>query len=124
MFGILQVDISVDTFPYAGTTTTCEALYCGVPVVSLQRTKFPNHAHNVGATLLTRIKGMSRFVASTEDDYIRLAVATASDIPKLIELRKTLRPTMLASTLCDGEWNLSRSDLTRAATHLTGVMYA
>jgi len=98
-----MIDISVDTFPYAGTTTTCEALYCGVPVVTLHRVKLPNHAHNVGATLLSRIKGMQRFIATSEEDYTRIAVTAAADIPRLAELRKTLRPLMLASPLCDGK---------------------
>jgi len=98
-----MIDISVDTFPYAGTTTTCEALYCGVPVVTLKRAKYSNHAHNVGATLLGRIKSLEKFVATSEEQYIKIAVETASDIPRLAELRQSLRTAMLASTLCDGK---------------------
>ena len=98
-----NVDISVDTFPYAGTTTTCEALYCGVPVVTYQRLNPPNHAHNVGASLLSRIEGMSELIAYSEDEYVDITVRLASDLPKLQRLRASLRPAMLASPLCDGK---------------------
>lgn len=43
---------SLDTFPYAGTTTTCESLYMGVPCVTMAGSV---HAHNVGVSLLTRV---------------------------------------------------------------------
>jgi protein O-GlcNAc transferase len=98
-----QIDISVDTFPYAGTTTTCEALYMGVPVVTYQRKTVPNHAHNVGATLLSRIEGLSSLIGTSEHQYIEIAVALAKDLPRLQAIRKSLRPNMLASTLCDGK---------------------
>jgi predicted O-linked N-acetylglucosamine transferase (SPINDLY family) len=124
-----MVDVSLDTYPYAGTTTTCESLFCGVPVVTYQRVKYPFHAHNVGASLLSRIKGMEKFIATSESEvssagffpvphhsyfffsflfptifqYIDIAIKTASDLKALAELRKNLRSMMLASSLCDGK---------------------
>jgi predicted O-linked N-acetylglucosamine transferase (SPINDLY family) len=98
-----MVDISVDTFPYAGTTTTCEALYMGVPVVTLRPKVESNHAHTVGASLLTRIDGMTPLIASTEEEYISVSVSLAKDLKRLHELRANLRPNMLRSSLCDGK---------------------
>ncbi|KAM0939792.1 putative protein O-GlcNAc transferase [Dioscorea sansibarensis] len=92
------MDISLDTFPYAGTTTTCESLYMGVPCVTMAGVV---HAHNVGVSLLTKV-GLDRLVAHTEDDYVRLAIQLASDIRALSELRMTLRELMLRSPVCNG----------------------
>ncbi|CAM6119316.1 unnamed protein product [Calypogeia fissa] len=92
------MDISLDTFPYAGTTTTCESLYMGVPCVTLAGLV---HAHNVGVTLLHQV-GLERLVARTEDEYVTKAVDLASDIPALNALRLGLRDRMLKSHLCNG----------------------
>ena len=62
------VDIALDTFPYAGTTTTCESLWMGVPVLTA---KGKCHAQNVGASLLKKVGGLEEFVADDEDDYVR-----------------------------------------------------
>jgi len=94
-----SVDIALDTFPYAGTTTTCEALSMGVPVVTL---KGNSHAHNVGVSLLTSIPAVSHLIGSNDDEYVKIAKELAEDIPKLSELRQNLRPAMVASRLCDG----------------------
>ncbi|XP_039124737.1 probable UDP-N-acetylglucosamine--peptide N-acetylglucosaminyltransferase SPINDLY [Dioscorea cayenensis subsp. rotundata] len=92
------MDISLDTFPYAGTTTTCESLYMGVPCVTMAGVV---HAHNVGVSLLTKV-GLDRLVAHTEDEYVRLAIQLASDIRALSELRMTLRELMSRSPVCNG----------------------
>ncbi|KAH7680764.1 Protein O-GlcNAc transferase protein [Dioscorea alata] len=92
------MDISLDTFPYAGTTTTCESLYMGVPCVTMAGVI---HAHNVGVSLLTNV-GLDRLVAHTEDEYVRLAIQLASDIRALSELRMTLRELMSRSPVCNG----------------------
>lgn len=104
------IDISVDTFPYAGTTTTCEALYMGVPVITFRKQQPSVHAHNVGATLLSRIGGGpdggavgDLLIAGSEREYVELAVRLASDVPRLQALRKSLRDLMLASPLCQGK---------------------
>ncbi|KAK8953261.1 putative UDP-N-acetylglucosamine--peptide N-acetylglucosaminyltransferase SPINDLY [Platanthera guangdongensis] len=92
------MDISLDTFPYAGTTTTCESLYMGVPCVTLAGSV---HAHNVGVSLLNNV-GLAHLVAKTEDEYVGMAVKLASDVSALSELRMSLRELMLKSPLCDG----------------------
>lgn len=96
-----MVDIALDSFPYAGTTTTCEALFMGVPVVTLRPPEC-SHANAVGATLLCRIPGMADLITGSEEEYVETAVRLAADQKRLVELRHTLRDRMLSSPLCDG----------------------
>jgi len=92
-----RVDIALDTDPYNGTTTTCEALWMGVPVITLAgRT----HASRVGASLLSHV-GFSEGIAQTEEGYVAAAGALAADLPRLAALRRELRERMRASALCD-----------------------
>jgi predicted O-linked N-acetylglucosamine transferase (SPINDLY family) len=91
------VDIALDTYPYHGTTTTCEALWMGVPVISLAGS---THVSRVGASILRRV-GLPELVASSADDYVRKAIALAGDLPRLRELRSGLRDRMRASGLLD-----------------------
>ncbi|PFH38388.1 O-linked N-acetylglucosamine transferase [Besnoitia besnoiti] len=86
------VDIALDSFPYAGTTTTCEALLMGVPVVSLRRPHI--HAHNVGATLLVHY-GLPELVADSPSEYVRLAVELAGAVERLKRYRHTIRAAVL-----------------------------
>lgn len=92
-----QVDIALDPFPYNGTTTTCEALWMGVPVVTLAG---DHHCARVGANLLARI-GLEELVAESADAYVQKAVAMAQDLPRLAQLRAELRGRMQHSPLCD-----------------------
>lgn len=92
------MDISLDTFPYAGTTTTCESLYMGVPCVTMAGAV---HAHNVGVSLLSKV-GLEHLIAKNEDEYVELALQLASDITALSNLRTSLRDLMSKSPLCDG----------------------
>lgn len=94
-----RVDIALDTFPYHGTTTTCEALWMGCPVVSLRGDR---HAARVGASLLTAI-GREHWVAETADEYVRIALGLASDRIALQQQRGALRDLMRTSPLCDAE---------------------
>lgn len=92
-----HIDIALDTFPYHGTTTTCEALYMGVPLISRIGSV---HASRVGLSLLKAI-GVSELAAETDEDYIRLARELAADEPRRIDWRTTLRPRMTRSPLMD-----------------------
>jgi len=94
-----HIDIALDTFPYHGTTTTCEALWMGVPVLTLAGN---THVSRVGVSLLTNL-GLPGLVASTPEEYIRKAVAMSADLGKLGALRRTLRPRMVASPLMQVE---------------------
>ncbi len=92
-----QVDIALDTFPYNGTTTTCEALWMGVPVVTLSgRT----HAGRVGTSLLNSID-LHSCIAADKDDYCNTALSLAQTPQMLSTIRLMLRHTMMSSPLCD-----------------------
>jgi predicted O-linked N-acetylglucosamine transferase (SPINDLY family) len=99
-----QADIALDTCPYHGTTTTLEALWMGVPVVTLAGTL---HAGRVGVSLLTAL-GLQDLIAADQADYVKIAAGLATDETKRAELRRTLRPRMAASALCDGRAFSSR----------------
>jgi predicted O-linked N-acetylglucosamine transferase (SPINDLY family) len=91
------IDIALDTFPYNGTTTTCEALHMGVPVVTLAG---QTHAGRVGLSLLTAV-GMQQLVGREPGHYVAIAVALASDRGAMATLRGALRERLRTSVLCD-----------------------
>jgi len=94
-----SVDIALDTYPYNGTTTTCQALLMGVPVISLM-----GHAHasRVGFDILSRLD-LQFFAAKTPDEYIKKAIALASKPEALTKIRETMRQRLAASCLCNYE---------------------
>ncbi|KAE8681865.1 putative UDP-N-acetylglucosamine--peptide N-acetylglucosaminyltransferase SPINDLY [Hibiscus syriacus] len=93
------MDISLDTFPYAGMATTCEFLYMGVPCVTMAGSV---HAHNVGVSILSKV-GLQHLIAKNEDEYVQLALQLASDVTALQDLRMSLRDLMSKSPICDGQ---------------------
>lgn len=93
-----RIDIALDTFPYAGTTTTCETLWMGVPIVTLAgRT----HVARVGVSLLGQL-GLEELVASDEDAFVEVATTLAADRERLVGLRSGMRSRMTQSPLLDG----------------------
>jgi len=92
-----RIDIALDPFPYGGTTTTCEAIHMGVPVVTLAGRA---HAGRVGVSILSAVN-LSDLVAETTEDYIRIAATLAADVGRIAEFRATLRQSLAASPLCD-----------------------
>ena len=93
------VDIALDTFPYNGGVTTCEALFMGVPVVSLYGDR---HGTRFGLSILKNV-GLEELAVNSYDEYINRAVALAGDWELLKILRKNLRGMMKKSPLMDSE---------------------
>jgi len=94
-----HIDIGLDPFPYNGTTTTCEALWMGVPVVCLEGDR---HAGRVGASLLTHA-GLQQLITKDIDHYIKTIEQLCADHDALAQLRKDLRATLKASDLCNAK---------------------
>ena len=92
-----QIAIGLDPMPYNGTTTTCEALYMGVPVVTLLGDR---HSARVGASILTRL-GLTDLITHFEESYIRKAVELAENWELLSNMRATIRTILLSSDLCN-----------------------
>ena len=93
-----DIDLALDPFPYNGATGTCEAMWMGLPVVALEGA---THASRVGMDIL-RTAGLDRFVARSIDEYVEIAVRTASQLAPLSRLRTGMRARMAKSPLMDG----------------------
>lgn len=92
-----EIDIALDSFPYNGGTTTCEALWMGVPVVSWRGNR---HVARLGASILGHV-GLSELVASSPQSYVETAIALSRDVDRLRSLRSTMRDRLSASSLMD-----------------------
>lgn len=92
-----RVDVALDPFPYNGTTTTCEALWMGVPVITLRGNR---HAARVGASILHH-GGVPEWIAESEGNYIALAMESAADRPALRASRAAIAGRVRASVVTD-----------------------
>ena len=94
-----QIDIALDAHPYSGATTTCEALWMGVPVVTMMGM---THVSRVSGSILSAI-GENDLICDCKDSYIETAVDLSNDWTRLHQMKKGLRLKMLKSSLCDSE---------------------
>jgi len=124
-----EIDVALDPFPYNGVTTTCEALWMGVPVVALRGDR---HSGRICASLLTHA-GLADWVADTKAAYQAAAVESARDPRRLASLRSGMRERLRASRLMDSasaaraveaayrrlwmQWCRERTSLPRTASH-------
>jgi predicted O-linked N-acetylglucosamine transferase (SPINDLY family) len=99
-----EVDVALDTFPYNGTTTTCEALWMGVPVISRRGDR---HASRVGASLLGAV-GQKDWIAEDDEDYVAKAAKAVVGASHRPDARGALREAMAASSLCDKKSQAAR----------------
>jgi predicted O-linked N-acetylglucosamine transferase (SPINDLY family) len=90
-----RVDVALDTFPYNGTTTTCEALWMGCPVVALRGDR---HAARVSASLVSAA-GHPEWIGRTQEEYVAIAGGLVRDLAVLAAQRDRLRAEMKASLL-------------------------
>jgi len=93
-----EIDVCLDTFPFTGGVTTCEALWMGVPVVSLAGAR-PMGRHS--ASLLARV-GLSDWAVQTQQQYVDKALGAAHDLEALAKIRAVLRERMTA-TVCNAK---------------------
>jgi predicted O-linked N-acetylglucosamine transferase (SPINDLY family) len=94
-----DVDIALDPFPRTGGTTTAEALWMGVPVVTLAGQRY---VERISASKLTAV-GLEDLIAGSREEYIEKAISLAHDPARRADLRRNLRERMAQSPLCDGE---------------------
>ena len=106
-----ELDIALDTMPFSGATTSCEALWSGVPVVTRRGSSAVSRQT---ASILGEI-GLGRLVAGSDEQFVATACGLAGDTPALAALRGELRSMMAATCLMDAK---------RYASHLARLLYA
>jgi predicted O-linked N-acetylglucosamine transferase (SPINDLY family) len=93
-----RIDICLDTVPYNGHTTSLDSMWMGVPVMTRIG---PTVAGRAGFSQLSNL-GLTELAAESDERFVEIATALAGDVPRLRELRQTLRPRMEGSPLMDG----------------------
>jgi predicted O-linked N-acetylglucosamine transferase (SPINDLY family) len=92
-----QVDVALDTLPWSGHVTACEALWMGVPTLTLLGDR---HAGRMVASVLTQV-GLQEFITRTPEEFVTRTVALVGDLERLARLRAGLREQVRSSPLCD-----------------------
>ncbi len=95
----MNIDIALDTYPYPGGGTTCEALYLGIPVINMRGKR---HGARFGYSLLKNI-GLEELAADSAEDYVNKAAAVAEDRELLFALHQNIRKMMEQSSIMDGK---------------------
>lgn len=95
-----KMDIALDSFPYSGTTTSCEALMMGCPVLTLYDNVRYYHTQNVTTSFMKNV-GMPEYVAYSEQAYVDKAVNFSKNLDKLHNLKLTVRNNFVFSPICD-----------------------
>jgi len=93
-----EIDIALDPFPYNGTTTTCEALWMGVPVIALCGSA---HISRVSASILHKLR-LDKLIAKNQDEYVSIACNLSRALPELSKLRSTMRDRIEQNKFTDG----------------------
>ena len=92
-----EIDIALDPFPFQGNTSTCEAVWMGVPVITLKGNRLIFHfGESINANL-----NMHDWIAEDSKEYVSKAIKFSSDINQLSKIRMNLRQTFLQSPVCD-----------------------
>jgi predicted O-linked N-acetylglucosamine transferase (SPINDLY family) len=94
------MDISLDTFPYSGTTTSCESLMMGVPVLTLFDNVRHYHSQNVTSSLMKN-SNLPEYVSYSQDEYIKKAVDFANSIDSLSSLKQDVRSKFVHGHICN-----------------------
>jgi protein O-GlcNAc transferase len=92
-----RIDIALDSFPFNGHTTICNALWMGVPSVVREGTTY---ASRFGSSALVNL-GLTDLIARSGEEYVQVAARLAGDLPRLADLRRTLRARLADSPLLD-----------------------
>jgi predicted O-linked N-acetylglucosamine transferase (SPINDLY family) len=106
-----HIDVALDVWPYAGTTTTCEAMWNGVPVVTCRGTL---HSASVSASLVKAVEQVEleeAVVAEGEEEYVEKAVRLAGNQSLLKKIKTNLKDWMRTSRLCDGRRHCSEMEM-------------
>jgi predicted O-linked N-acetylglucosamine transferase (SPINDLY family) len=98
-----DIDIAIDTFPYSGTTTTCEALYMGVPVFSFYDSKYYFHPQNVSCSILKN-SNLDEYIVNDQLEFydkIKRLVEKSDDVDYWRGLRNDVKSKFTNGLVCN-----------------------